>query len=106
MEVPERTLYSGGSFPSRATDESLPIHGARMFTPGAAISGCKQATLGKWVLSWEIRNRRGEASLLALRMFLVPDAGPLAEKYTTVGAGLYFVTVTVGWTVATGFLDT
>ncbi|KAM1023896.1 hypothetical protein ACFX2I_037114 [Malus domestica] len=78
MEVPERTLYSGGSFPSRATDESLPIHGARMFTPGAAISG--------------------------LRMFLVPDAGPLAEKYTTVGAGLYFVIVTVGWTVATGFL--
>lgn len=42
MEVPEMTLNSGGSFPSRAIPLSSAIHAARIFTPGAAISGCKQ----------------------------------------------------------------
>lgn len=37
-------------------------------------------------------------------MFLVRGEGPLAEKYAIAGAGLYFVTETVGNIVATGFL--
>ena len=41
MEVPEITLYRGGSLPSGASTVSFPIHAARMLTPGAAISGCK-----------------------------------------------------------------
>ena len=41
MEVPEITLKSEGSLPSGVSAESLPIHAARMFTPGAAISGCE-----------------------------------------------------------------
>ena len=44
MEVPEITLKSGGSLPAGVSSVSLAIHAARMFTPGAAISGCKVDT--------------------------------------------------------------
>lgn len=40
MEVPEITLKSGGFFPCGVEFESLPSHAARMFTPGADMSGC------------------------------------------------------------------
>lgn len=46
----------------------------------------------------------GFDSLLAFSMLFVAAEGPLDEKYATVGAGLYFVTVSVGKIVATGFL--
>jgi cellulose synthase/poly-beta-1,6-N-acetylglucosamine synthase-like glycosyltransferase len=43
--------------------------------------------------------------IFTLMRFLVCPDGPLEEKYATMGAGLYFVTVTVGKMVATGFLQ-
>jgi len=42
MEVPEIMLYSEGFLPFGTSDVSSPIHAARMFTPGAAISGYKE----------------------------------------------------------------
>ena len=41
MEVPEITLYGGGSLTPGAPTVSFPIHAARMLTPGAATSGCE-----------------------------------------------------------------
>ncbi|KAF2297961.1 hypothetical protein GH714_006773 [Hevea brasiliensis] len=115
MEVPESTLNSGGSFPLTVSCVSLPIHAAIMSTPGAAISGCKarknRATIYLCLSLWYLqRNYRPECKRIvgirdfALRMFLVMEEGPLAEKYATAGAGLYFVTAVVGKIVATGFL--
>ena len=46
MEVPEITLYNGGSFPCGVCDVSFAIHAASMSTPGAEISGCKTIMLG------------------------------------------------------------
>ena len=43
IEVPDMMLKEGGSFPCRVMSPvvSLAIHAARMFTPGAAMSGCR-----------------------------------------------------------------
>lgn len=41
MEVPERTLNDGVALPG-VPAMSLPIHAARMSTPGAVTSGCKE----------------------------------------------------------------
>jgi len=42
IEVPDLKLYGEGFFPFGTSVTSLPIHDARMATPGAAISGCKR----------------------------------------------------------------
>lgn len=41
MEVPERTLNDGAALPG-VPAVSLPIQAARMATPGAVTSGCKE----------------------------------------------------------------
>lgn len=40
IEVPEITLNGEGFLPAGVSSLSLAIHAARMFTPGAVISGC------------------------------------------------------------------
>jgi hypothetical protein len=42
MEVPDFMLYGEGFLPFGTSVTSLPIHAARMATPGAAISGYKR----------------------------------------------------------------
>lgn len=107
MEVPESKLKSGGSFPAGASAVSLPIHAARMFTPGAAISGCQKHqvryTSQPPCFKGENTKERLRASVLgsannsileqngrwmdneiketfALRRFFVAYEGPLDEK--------------------------
>lgn len=46
MEVPEIMLYSEGFLPFGTSSALFPIHAARMFTPGAAISGYKERKKG------------------------------------------------------------
>lgn len=44
IEVPESKLNGDGFWPAGASEVSLvPIHAARIFTPGAAMSGCMHA---------------------------------------------------------------
>lgn len=78
-----------------------------MLDPGAAISGCKAErqennSSAHMTESNQIMYLGGTG--FALRIFLEMEAGPLDEKYATVGAGLYCDTTVVGRIVATGFL--
>lgn len=92
MEVPEMMLYCEGFFPFGTSSASLPIHAARMSTPGAAISGYKenrfalsgsyksdQAITPIWFMTGGCKCLPWECSLIALKALLMKNMPPLVQ---------------------------